>query len=124
MQAIEQKTIEQGLALRIGPHYTNKENKPDPELGVQSMSPWFERGAVHIPWGDAHSQRKMAQLVEELIMYPGRTTDCVMAFWFAHRALQIASPKFESYNRLTKEAPLWNRQLSRRVIRNPAYIQK
>lgn len=123
-QAIDQKMIEAGQAFKVDAHYTSRQNKPDPELGVQSMSPWFERGAVHIPWGDAHSQRKMAQLVEELIMYPGKTTDTVLSFWFAWRALQIASPKFESYNRLTKEAPLWGRRLNRRTIVNPAYIQQ
>ena len=101
--------------------YTTRTNKPDAELGVQSMSPWFERGAVHIPWGDPHSQRKMAKLVEELIMYPGKTTDTVMGFWFAWLYLERAAPKFQSYSRLPVEAPMWSRRLSRRVIRNPAY---
>jgi phage-related protein len=87
------------------------------------MAPWFERGAVHIPWGDAYSQRKMRQLVEELEQYPGRTTDTVMAFWFAWRKLQEFAPKYGSINRLKTEAPVWNRRLSRRMIRNPAYLQ-
>ena len=122
LEAIEQKMRERDIALKIEPHYTNRSNKPDPETGVQSMSPWFERGAVHIPWGDAHSQRKMGQLVEELVMFPdGRTTDTVMAFWFAWRALEIAAPRFGAMNRLERDAPLWGKRLGRRVIRNPAY---
>ncbi len=120
-QAIEQRMKDTGHAYQIGPHYTNKENKPDPELGVQSMSPWFERGQVHIPWGDPTSQRKMAQLVEELIMYPGKTTDTVMAFWFAWRQLERSAPRYASFNRLEKEAPTWNRTMRRRVLVNPAY---
>lgn len=124
LEAIQQKMVERDIALKIDPHYTNKTNKPDPELGVQSMAPWFERGAVHIPWGDAYSQRKMRQLVDELVMYPdSRTTDTVMALWFAYRALEIAAPRFSSFNRLEKEAPVWNRRLGRRIVRNPAYVQ-
>jgi hypothetical protein len=123
-QEVESKLKAQDKALRIEPHYTTRVNKPDPELGVQSMSPWFERGAVHIPWADAHSQRKMAVLVDELVQYPGRTTDTVMAMWFAYRALQESMPKFGSLNRLQKDAPMWNRRISRRVIRNPAYAQQ
>lgn len=123
-QEVDRKLRERDRAFRIEPHYTTRTNKPDPELGVQSMSPWFERGAVHIPWGDAHSQRKMQQLVDELVQYPGRTTDTVMAFWFAYRSLHESLPKFGSVNRLKKDAPMWNRRLSRRVIRNPAYAQQ
>lgn len=123
-QAVEQKMRETGVALKIDPHYTNRVNKPDPELGVQSMAPWFERGQVHIPWADAYSQRKMKQLVDELIMFPdGRTSDTVMAFWFAWRALEVAAPRWTSVNRLERDAPLWNKRLNRRVIRNPAYRQ-
>jgi len=122
-QEVDRKLREQDKAYKIEPHFTTRVNKPDPELGVQSMSPWFERGAVHIPWGDAHSQRKMQQIVDELIQYPGRTTDTVMAFWFAYRALQEALPKFSSVNRLKRDAPMWNKRISRRMIRNPAYIQ-
>ena len=123
LQAIEDKTKERDLVLNIVPHYTNRTNKPDPELGVQSMSPWFERGQVHIPWGDSYSQRVMGQLVEELIMYPdSRTTDTVMGLWFGWRHLESTAPKFGSVNRLEKQAPLWHRRLGRKIVKNPAYL--
>ena len=125
LQSIHDKMDERGFAYSIEPHVTTRVNKPDPEIGVQSMSPWFERCAVHIPWGDGHSQRKMAQLVDELIMYPdSRTTDTVMAFWFAWRSLQISAPKMPSYNRLLDKAGKGLRPWSpRRVksVRNPIY---
>src|SRR6185437_6542821 len=90
-----------GMAAVIEPHYTSRTNKPDPELGVQAMAPWFEGGKVHIPWGDNHSQRKMRLFVDELVQFPdGRTTDTVMSFWFAWRDLQITAPLFKSFNRL------------------------
>lgn len=121
-QSIDLKMSELGVALKVDPHYTTRTNKPDSELGVQSMAPWFERGQVHIPWADAFSQRRMKQLVEELIMFPdGRTTDTVMAFWFAWRALEIAAPRWQSMNRLETEAPMWSRTLRRRQLLNPAY---
>ncbi len=124
VEAIEHKMRETDIAYKIEPHYTNRSNKPDPELGVGSMSPWVERGAFHIPWGDAHSQRKMGQLVDEMKMYPdSRTTDTVMALWFAWRALEIAAPRFGAMNRLDRDAPAWGRALGRRVVKNPAYQQ-
>jgi phage terminase large subunit-like protein len=124
-QAIQHKMNETGEQLAVEPHYTNRTNKPDPEVGVQSMSPWFEKCAVHIPWADAFSQRRMQQFVDELIMYPdSRTTDTVMAFWFAWKTLQEQAPKFGSYNRLDKNRSL--RTLAkltpgRRTIKNPYY---
>lgn len=121
--AIVQKMEERSLAQTIEPHYTSRTNKPDPELGVQSMAAWFEKGAVHIPWGDPFSMRKMGQLVEELIMYPGKTTDTVMSFWFAWRKLEQSAPRYASFNRLERDAPLWHRQLGRRVVQNPAYAR-
>jgi hypothetical protein len=123
-EAVDQKMRQSDIAYRIEPHYTNRVNKPDPELGIQSMAPWFERGAFHIPYGDAFSQNRMRQLVDELVMYPdSRTTDTVMALWFAWRALEIAAPRFKTVNRLERDAPLWNRRIGRRIIRNPAYVQ-
>jgi len=122
-QEIERRMNELGLAWRIEPHYTTRTNKPDPEMGVQSMSPWFEQGKIHIPWADQYSQRKMRQLVDELIQYPGKTTDTVMAFWFAWRALESSAPQFPSFSRLPKESPFLARHLGRRTVMNPAYRQ-
>jgi phage terminase large subunit-like protein len=123
MQEIKQRMSDQGLALKIEPHYTSRVTKPDPELGVQSMSPVFENGYVHIPWGNPESQRKMRVLVDELVQYPGRTTDTVMAFWFAWRAIKETGSRYLSTSYLEK--PLaWNRQRGRNVLINPYYGPK
>jgi hypothetical protein len=127
LQAIEHKMEEHGEHLAIEPHYTTRTNKPEPEIGIQSMAPWFEKGAVHIPWADAPSQRRMQQFVDELIMYPdSRTTDTVMAFWFAWRILQETAPRFGSFNRLDGPRSRWPKPLrpGRRTIRNPAYAEE
>ena len=118
-EAIKQKLDERGLALNIQPHYTSRMNKPDPELGVHAMAPWFEDGKVHIPWGNASSQRKMQILVDELVQYPGRTTDTVMAFWFAWRQAQEQAPRFQSQHYIKR--PLFSPRNKGRFIRNPYY---
>lgn len=120
-QAAKNKCDELGIALNIQPHYTSRMNKPDPEMGVHSMAPWFENGKVHIPWGNPESQRKMGILVDELISFPGRTTDTVMAFWFAWRMGQEMAPRFQSHHYLKK--PLWNKENRGRFIKNPYYVR-
>lgn len=123
-QAIKDKMDERDVAYRIDPHYTTRTNKPDPEIGVHRMAPWFENGKVHIPWGNQESQRKMRQLVDELVQYPsGRFSDSVMATWIAWLAADVAAPRFQSYNRLRKK-PFWAKTTSRRTVRNPYYDQK
>lgn len=119
---LQRRMEEAGVALQIEPHYTTRTNKPDPELGVNAMSPFFENGWVHIPWGSPESQRKMKFLVDELIQYPGRTTDTVMAFWFAWRQLQESAPKYKSSNYLRKPGSAWSSMGTRRkMIQNPYY---
>lgn len=128
-QAIQQKMDDSGIALTVEPHYTNSSNKQDPDIGVNSMSPWFEQGKVHIPWGDQTSRRRMQVFVDELVQYPGRTTDTVMAFWMAWLKAQRSAPKYKSFIR---DAPVWrgNRRSSRMlppgaiVVRNPAFPVK
>jgi hypothetical protein len=121
LDAIKLKQDELGISLNIGPHYTSRMNKPDPESGVQAMAPWFENGKVHIPWGNPESQRKMTVLVDELIQYPGRTTDTVMAFWFAWRCAQEGQNRLGSFNRLSKTPRLQRAFGGKHVVRNPAY---
>ena len=123
LDAVKREMELAGKAFRIEPHFTTKQNKPDPELGVQRMSPYFENGQVHIPWADQASRRKMQPLVDELIMYPGRTTDTVMAFWFAWRAAEEGHNTMRSYNRL-KDGPrpsMLAPRISRRQVINPVY---
>jgi hypothetical protein len=121
LESIQQKMGDQGLAYRILPHHTSKQNKPDPEMGVHAMAPWFENGWVHIPQANPESRNQMRILVDELVQYPGRTTDTVMALWFAWRAAQREAPRFRSYNRLTERKSIWRPRSGRKVIRNPAF---
>jgi predicted phage terminase large subunit-like protein len=124
-QAIKQKLKEQGLTQKIEPHYTNRANKHDPEIGIQALAPVFENGEIHIPWGNPESQRKMKDFVDELVMYPdARTTDTVMAAWFAWLAADESAPKFKSFNRLrSPRMTEWGKRTSRRTIPNPYYVK-
>jgi phage terminase large subunit-like protein len=122
VQAVQQKMEERGTLYRIEPHYTNRQNKLDPEIGIPAMSPWFENGQVHIPWGNPESQRKMKVFVDELVQYPGRTTDTVLACWFAWLALKESAPRYTSHNRLKRHMIVPNRRPGRRVL-NPYYAK-
>jgi phage terminase large subunit-like protein len=126
-EAAQAKMAERGAHYSIEPHYTTRTNKPDPVLGVQRMSPWFENGEVHIPWGNPESQRKMQPFIDELITYPGRTTDTVMAMWFAWKKLQETARKYQSFNRLLRDPKkqFWGgRPMSGRMVRNPYYAKE
>jgi phage terminase large subunit-like protein len=123
-QDLQRRMSESGVLLQIDPHYTTRTNKPDPELGIQAMAPWFENGRVHIPWGNPESQRKMRVFVEELVQYPGRTTDTVLSFWFAWKWLQESAPKYKSSNYLRQKGSAWSSLGNRRkVIKNPYYAK-
>ena len=68
--------------------------------------------------------RKMSVFVDELIQYPsGRTTDTVMAFWFAWRAAQEGQNRLGTANRLYKGAhkKFWEQARPRRMLKNPYY---
>lgn len=120
-QSVEEKASERGLAMHIEPHYTGRVNKPDPEIGVEAMSPWFENGMVHIPWGDETSRRKMQKFVDELIEYPGVTTDTVMACWFIWKKLKETRPRFKAHNRLTDGKRPYAGRVAGRSVPNPFY---
>jgi hypothetical protein len=122
LDALQREMQHRGVAYKIEPHYTNRQNKPDPELGVQAMAPWFENGQVHIPWANQESRRKMQVFVDELIMYPGRTTDTVMSMWFAWRAAMESAPRYKSFNRLRNpKMTRWGKTTSGRTVKNPYY---
>jgi hypothetical protein len=120
-QVVNQKLQESGRAFTIEPHHTSRNTKPDPEIGVSGMAAMIERGMLHIPWADPHSRRVMGPLVKELIEFPGgRTTDTVMALWFAWKKARESAPKYESYNRLQKANSIF-KTTAGRTVRNPAY---
>jgi hypothetical protein len=91
-QAIKQRWMRTRRPTAIEPHYTTRTNKPDPELGCAVDGAVVRAVRRPHPVGRRHSQRKMSVFVDELVMYPdSRTTDTVMAFWFAWRSLQISA---------------------------------
>ena len=120
-EAVEKRLQDEGLAFQILPHHTSRNTKPDPEIGIGSMSRMVARGELHIPWKDQYSRTLMDQLVSEMEQYPGRTTDTVMALWFAWKALQEQGPRYPSSNRLDGPRPSLYRNVGRRTVQNPAY---
>ncbi len=123
--AVNMKVNDLGLSYNILPHTTSRNTKPDPEIGVASMSRMVAQGQLHIPWKDQYSRTVMQQLVDELVEYPGRTTDTVMALWFAWKALQEQGPRYPSYNRLERPRPsIYARGAGRRTVQNPAYATR
>jgi hypothetical protein len=116
---IDERMGQKGIAFRIEPHQTGN-NKLDPEIGVASLGPWFEKGLVHIPYGDPHSRRKMQVFIRELVEYPGRSYDTVMSFWIAALAAKDMAPRFTSYNRLPREHTA-RRLVGNRLVSNPYY---
>jgi hypothetical protein len=119
-QVVDEILDESGKAYTINQHQTGK-NKLDSEIGIEAMSPWFENGKVHIPWGNPESIRKMTPFVDELVMYPALTTDIIMAFWFAWLAAQERQSTLESYNYLDGKKGSLYRLGRGRTIQNPYY---
>jgi hypothetical protein len=124
-ETVDKVVAEQGLSFNILPHHTTRNTKPDPELGVTSMKRMVANGQLHIPWGDQYSRTTMMQFVHELEEFPGRTTDTVMALWFAWKALQEQGPRYTSYNRLERPRMSYHAKgAGRRSVQNPAYAQR
>lgn len=120
---IKERMDRRGIALKIEPHHTGN-NKIDPEVGVESLSPLVENGMLHIPWGDEYSRRKMRVLVNELEEYPGRNYDTVMALWLAYRAAGDMAPRYMSFHRTPQVFRVGRRHVGfgQRFIPNPWYV--
>jgi len=72
-----------GTTIRVKPHHTGR-NKYDPEVGLRSLLPMFERGAIRLPYQTPADQKKSDELAREFTMwgvYP--YNDLAMAFWMA-----------------------------------------
>lgn len=124
-EAVEKQLFDTGFTYMMLPHHTSRHTKPDPELGIGSMSRMVQNGQLHIPWRDQYSRTTMLQLVSELEEYPGRYTDTVMSLWFAWKSLQEQGPRYASYNRLERPKPsIFVRGAGRRSVQNPAYAYK
>ncbi len=120
-EIIEERMDQRQIRYKIEPHHTGN-NKLDPEIGVQAMGPYVERGEFHIPYGDAHSRAKMKPLIEELVEYPGRMTDCVMGLWIAWLCAKDMAPRYISFSRVTKPLKVGRAVLTgRQMIQNPYY---
>lgn len=71
------------MGVRVVPHHTGT-NKWDSTFGVEAMAPWFYNRKIHIPWGNADSQRRMQTMIEQFTGFPlALRSDLVMAMWFA-----------------------------------------
>lgn len=70
--------------VRVTPHVTTKNNKWDPQFGVESMAPMFHNRQISLPAMGIGDRTRLKALEEQLISFPmGRVSDLVMAFWFA-----------------------------------------
>lgn len=68
--------------VQVLAHDTGR-NKGDPVLGIESLSPDFEFGRVHLPYGDPEGKAQSELLIQEALSYPqGQTDDLLMALWF------------------------------------------
>ncbi len=75
------KTSLGALAERINPVYTSKDD-PElmPEAGVGELVTQFQTMTATLPYGNHDAQVISDQFINELANYPGRYTDCVMAW--------------------------------------------
>lgn len=123
-QQVRQTMDEKNIFLNVNPHYTSRNNKPDPDTGIAAMSTMVQQGKLHIPWKDPASRKAMTTLVDEMITYPGNTTDTVMALWFAWRETMGQAPRWKAANRFDRPQDYsWPQpgRLGMQVIKNPYY---
>lgn len=121
-EAVDKHAADYNLMIQTFPHLTSRHNKTDAEIGVGMMARMLARGELHIPWADSYSREVMHSLVDELVQYPGRTTDTVMSLWFAWKRFQEQGPQFDSFNRLAERKSIYaQRGAGRRTVLNPAY---
>lgn len=69
----------------VTPHYTHDKNKPDPLIGLPSLSPIVRAHLIDFPYGDELSRKWVDYFFEnEMGQHPmADTTDILMAMWFA-----------------------------------------
>lgn len=84
-------------------HQTQRSNKADPTLGVQSIASHYRYGRVRLPYSRvAEARGRMQYLIDELVRYPnGRTDDCVMGHWF----LEWNLPRLINLTRVDETVP-------------------
>jgi hypothetical protein len=79
-----------GMVVSIHGHWTTKQGKADPGLGIEGLKPMIENGRLRLPYQLPQDQRVIEELINEFTGYPDvyPTTDIVMAVWFAWMVLQ------------------------------------
>jgi hypothetical protein len=93
----------QGKVIRVKEHHTGA-NKNAPDVGLASLLPMFERGAVRLPYKTDSDKKKSNELMNEFTMkgvYP--YTDLMMAFWMAAYHLR---KRLESLKRPDNDEPI------------------
>lgn len=78
-----------GIHIRVRPHHTGS-NKNDPYVGLESLVPMFEMGAIHIPYKTESDKKKSRELMNEFTLmgvYP--YVDIAMGFWIAAYNLRL-----------------------------------
>ena len=96
-------TIRRTTSIPVKKHDTGK-NKHSNREGVPGLQRPFEDGKVILYCGDAESMAFMQTLVHELHHYPGRYTDCVMAFWILWFRLRIELRRLERARQKERKA--------------------
>jgi hypothetical protein len=105
---------QQATGVTFLPHSTNV-NKADPKYGVESIGDLFRQGQIRLPYQTPASREKVSYLVNELLRYPGDTTDLVMSTWFHTLTVNnVYAPRQAALYR--RPVPGW---VSRGVERNP-----
>ena len=97
--------------VSVIPHQTQK-NKTDPKLGVQALLRGVYRdGMKRLPRraGDLEALAYTEQKTRELTMYPGPTTDTVMADWEGEYRLQLGDVhRLVRPRHSADEGPVWD----------------
>lgn len=101
-----------GAVISVEGFHTGS-NKLDPEIGVDSLVPWFERGQIDLPFETPEDQRKTKELVSEFCYYGVYPyTDQVMAFWMALTRLTKRLNAFaSSHRKKVEDIPAYRNRL-------------
>jgi hypothetical protein len=88
--AISRDPRMQELEVKYGfflDEYDTDQRKWDPKLGIPQLARHVKSGMLGIPYRTLGDQEYVEEFIKELIRWPKKPTDLVMAFWFADQAL-------------------------------------
>lgn len=110
--SIKAEARRRGMVVSVYGHWTTKQGKIDPEMGVEAMAPMIENGKFSLPYAEVNDQRLVEEIINEFIGFPDvyPTKDIVMAIWFAWRVLKRQLKiGVSAYKPMNKPAYLQNR---------------